>query len=43
MGSSRIAQGDQFGALRPPRGVEWGWVGGRRMREGIWGYVCVSG
>ena len=32
MGSSRIAQGDQLGAVSPPRGVGWG--GGSEMQEG---------
>ena len=33
MGSSRIAQGDQFSALRRPRGVGYGgWEGGSRGR-----------
>ena len=36
MGSSRIAQGDQLGALCPPRGV-----GGRHKREEIWGYMYM--
>ena len=36
MGRSRIAQGDQLGALWPPRGV-----GGRRKREVIWVYMYM--
>ena len=33
MGSSRIAQGDQLGALQPPRGVGYGgWEGDARGR-----------
>ena len=41
MGSSRIAQGDQLGALWPPRGVgEGAWEGDTRGR----GYedICIS-
>ena len=40
MGSSHIAQGDQLGALWPPRGVgKGGWEGdarGRRYRD-----ICI--
>ena len=43
MGSSRIAQEDQLGALCPPRGVGYGgWEGGSRGR----GYgdirICIA-
>ena len=38
MGSSRIAQGDQLGALWPPRGVGWGgWEGGDALRRDLLG------
>ena len=40
MGSSCIAQGDQLGALRPPRGVGYGgWEGDARGRE--YGDICI--
>ena len=43
MGSSHIAQGDQLGALCPPRG--WDREGGRESQEGgdmgIYVYVYV--
>ena len=40
MGSNRIAQGDQLGALLPPRGVGWGeWEGGRCKWEEIWEHI----
>ena len=40
MGSSRIAQGDQLGALCPPRGVGYGWLEGDARG---WGYenICM--
>ena len=40
MGSSHIAQGDQLGALCPPRGVgEGGWEGDARGRR--YGDICI--
>ena len=41
MGSSYIAQGDQLGALCPPRGVGWGgWEGDAKGEDmGIYVYV----
>ena len=40
MGSSHIAQGDQLGALRPPRGVgKGGWEGDARGRG--YGDICI--
>ena len=40
MGSSRIAQGDQLGALCPPRGVGQGWWEGD-TRERRYGDICI--
>ena len=40
MGRSHIAQGDQLGALWPPRGVRLGgWEGGTRGRG--YGDICM--
>ena len=40
MGSSRKAQGNQLGALCPPRGVGWEvWEGDARGR--LYGDVCI--
>ena len=40
MGSSRIVQGDQLGALCPPRGVgKGGWEGDTRERR--YGDICI--
>ena len=40
MGSSCIAQGDQLGALCPPRGVGyWGWDGDTSGRR--YGDICT--
>ena len=40
MGSSHIAQGDQLGALWPPRGVgKGGWEGDAKGRR--YGDVCI--
>ena len=40
MGSSHIAQGDQLGALCPPRGVGYGgWEGDARRRG--YGDICI--
>ena len=40
VGSSRIAQGDQLRALRPPRGVgQGGWEGD--ARGGRYGDTCI--
>ena len=40
MGSSRIAQGDQLGALQPPGGVEYGgWEGDARRKR--YGDICI--
>ena len=41
MGRNRIAQGDQLGALCPPRGVGWGgWEADTRGRGG-YGDMCI--
>ena len=45
MGSSRIAQGDQLGALSPPRGVGLGRGEGDARRRGygdIWIHIADS-
>ena len=40
MGSSSIAQGVQFDALWPPRGLRYGgWVGDAKRRE--YGDICI--
>ena len=40
MGSSHIAQGDQPGALWPPRGVGYGgWEGG--ATGNVYGGICI--
>ena len=40
MGSSRIAQGDQLGALQPPGEMGWGrWEGDARGRR--YGDICI--
>ena len=41
MGSSRIAQGDQLGALWPPRGVGWGGWGGEMQEGREMGTYCI--
>ena len=40
MGDGCTAQGDQLGALRPPRGVGWGGWGGDAGGRGC-GDACV--
>ena len=43
MGSSCIAQGDQLGALWPPRGVGWGgWEGDARGKRYGDVRICIA-
>ena len=43
MGSNRIAQGDQLGALCPPRGVgEGGWEGDARGKRYVDMCICMA-